>query len=198
VVDPDQPAHDDERTDRDPIERARCITANATEGDVMVIVARIAVATALCGLVLTADAGAGGFATVQLSSTPTGMSAGETWSLDLTVLQHGRTPLDELEPVLTISDGTHESQFPATPTGGAGVYHVDVVFPTAGSWTWKIWDDFSQYHMYGPVEIGPPAGSSGGEGLPAWLVALAAGVALAVGAAVLAASWRRRTGPTPA
>src|SRR5690349_21359223 len=90
---------------------------------------------AVCLLLLFAPAAqAGGWATLSLSSTPTG----KHWVVDLTVLQHGRTPLSGLEPVVTIRGGDTVKDFAAKPTGKAGTYRADVVFPTAGRWTYEI------------------------------------------------------------
>ncbi len=50
-------------------------------------------------LVLPAGALAGGFATVGLSSTPDGLAPGAPWNVELEILQHGRTPLDDVSPV---------------------------------------------------------------------------------------------------
>ena len=44
-------------------------------------------------LALAPSAFAGGWATVGLSSTPTGSEPGKPWNVEMTVLQHGRTPL---------------------------------------------------------------------------------------------------------
>lgn len=106
-------------------------------------------------------AGAGGFATVGLSSLPSDTQAGGTWSVDLTVLQHGRTPLQGISPTLTIANGDGDTRtFTGTPTGKPGVYHVEVVFPAAGTWSYEVWDDFSQTHTFKPVEIVAPGGGS--------------------------------------
>ena len=43
---------------------------------------------------LTATAFGGGWATVGMSSTPAGAKPGEPWVVDMTILQHGRTPLE--------------------------------------------------------------------------------------------------------
>jgi hypothetical protein len=161
---------------------------------------RIVAASTLVALTLVADAAAGGFATVQLSSTPTGTDAGTPWSVDLTVLQHGITPLDGMDPEITISNGSTETSFPATPTGAPGMYHADVVFPEAGAWTWSIWDGFSQTHTYKAVQVGP-AGASvgmGTDGISIWLAGLAGAAALAIGAAMIVMTARRRSRPSPA
>jgi hypothetical protein len=132
------------------------------------------VLAAASALALAGTASAGGWATVQLSSTPRGLSAGEPWVVDITVLQHGRTPLDGLKPTLTIRKASSRATggagkgrlttrtFAARPTGRTGVYRVRVVFPSAGTWRYEVYDGFVQYagartHRYSPVKITSPA-----------------------------------------
>lgn len=74
-------------------------------------------------------ASAGGFATVGLSSLPTGTPAGGTWSVNLTVKAHGRTPFHGITPVVRIRNGDAAREFVAVATDQAGVYRADVVFP---------------------------------------------------------------------
>jgi hypothetical protein len=141
-------------------------------------------------------AGAGGFATVGLSSLPTGTAAGEKWPVDLTVLQHGRTPLEGIAPVLTITNDRGASRrFSTRPTGTPGVYHADVVFPSSGTWTYEVWDDFSQTHTFKPVAIGGPAGvgAPAGDSFPYVPLGLAGGLVLALAAGAIA--YRRGRGP---
>ena len=133
---------------------------------------RLLLGLALAALLVPAAATAGGFATVQLSSLPAGTDAGGTWTPTLTILQHGVTPLDGLQPAVRISDGAGEIQtFAARPAGEPGTYVADVRFPSAGTWRYEIWDGFSQTHTYSPVIIG-----DGGSSFPTVPVA---GVALA-------------------
>jgi len=124
--------------------------------------------TALVAAVLIAagTAGAGGWATVQLNSTPTGLAAGELWNLDITVLQHGNpaTPVLDASPTLTLRDerSGREIVYAATPTGTPGVYHVRAFFPEPGEWRFEIFDGFTEYggartHTYAPVTIAEPA-----------------------------------------
>ncbi len=110
-------------------------------------------------LVFVPAAHAGGWATVSLSSTPAGVQPGKTWTVDMTVLQHGRTPLPDLQPVVTIRNGDATKDFAARPTGKTGVYRAEVVFPTAGRWTYQIDDGFISElpHTYPAVQIGGPA-----------------------------------------
>jgi hypothetical protein len=155
---------------------------------------RLLLGLALAALLVPAAATAGGFATVQLSSLPAGTDAGGTWTPTLTILQHGVTPLDGLQPAVRISDGSGDLQtFPARPAGEAGTYVADVRFPTEGTWRYEIWDGFSQTHTYSPVTIG-----DGGSSFPTVPVAglvLAVLVLVGFGVAVVR---RRRPDPRPA
>jgi hypothetical protein len=109
-------------------------------------------ATALA--VVPGVASAGGWATVGLSPTPKGMAAGEPWTVRLTVLQHGRTPLQGVHPQVIIQRGASKAlRFQARPTKQPGVYSARVVFPTAGRWSYRVDDDFSQVHRFSPVLI---------------------------------------------
>jgi hypothetical protein len=124
-------------------------------------------------------ASAGGWATVGLSSLPGDTPAGGTWSVDLTVLQHGRAPLEGVDPRITLTNDRGESRsIAAVATGKRGVYHADVVFPTSGTWTYEIWDGFTQTHTFEPVAIAAPGGSFPYQPLALALV-LAAGLAAA-------------------
>ena len=87
------------------------------------MVRRMAVAMAVVGaalLALPGAAGAGGFATVGLSSMPDGTEPGGTWRVTLTVLQHGVTPLSGVHPVVHIRsvDGAARRSFAARPEIG--------------------------------------------------------------------------------
>lgn len=145
-------------------------------------------------LVAVPAAGAGGFATVGLSSLPAGTPSGGTWSVDLTVLQHGRRPLEGIAPVITIrNDGGDTRSFTAAPTGRPGVYRADVVFPSAGTWSYEIWDDFSRTHTFKAVEIA----AAGGGSFPLLELALALGLVGALTAATTFVLRRRRSAPVP-
>ena len=116
---------------------------------------RSIVVLAVLAAVVPAAALGGGWATVKLSSTPDGAAARSAWTVDLTVLRHGVTPLPGVRPAIRISQGTLRRSFPARPTGRVGVYRARVVFPRAGTWRWTIWDGFSRTHTYAPVRVAP-------------------------------------------
>ena len=127
-------------------------------------------------LVLAAPAAAGGWATAGLGPPDSGLGAGDTWNAEVTILQHGVTPLVGVSPVVKISKGGETHDFPAAPTGEPGVYLAKVEFPSEGTWTYQVDDGFSQTHSFAPVQIGP---GSGGDGfsIPNWTWGLAAAAA---------------------
>jgi len=145
---------------------------------------------------------AGGFATVGLSSGPEGVATGEPWNVELTVLAHGRTPIDGITPVVRIRSGATERGFPARPTGEPGVYRAQVVFPSAGTWRYEVSDGYvDAVHTFPPVEITGDGGAAatapddGGGVAGGWL--LGAGAALVLALAALAVDRRRRHGGAP-
>lgn len=130
----------------------------------------LAVSTAL---VLAAPAAAGGFATAGLSPPDSGIGAGETWNAEVTILQHGVTPLVGVSPVVKISKGGETRDFPAAPTGKPGVYLAKVEFPSEGSWKYQVDDGFNQTHSFAAVQIGSGSGD-GGFSIPDWTWGLVA------------------------
>jgi hypothetical protein len=132
---------------------------------------RLVVSAAALALVCAGTALAGGWATVKLSSSPKGVSAGEAWVVDIKVLQHGLAtqPLCCLKPTVTIRKvvaRAASSSSPVTKTFRArwndrlGIYRARVVFPSAGKWRYEVWDGFIQYggartHKFAPVRIAP-------------------------------------------
>jgi hypothetical protein len=104
---------------------------------------RLLLAVVVVGTVLVPAASAGGWATVQLSDVPSdGMKAGTTMGIDITVLQHGRTPLEGFTPVFQVLDLSSGEvvRRNGTPTGKPGVCHVDVSFPREGTFSYQVDD----------------------------------------------------------
>jgi hypothetical protein len=134
-------------------------------------------------LATSSAASAGGWATVGLDPLPTGVGPGDTWNTEMTVLQHGVTPLEGLSPTITITlDDTGATQeFAATATDEPGVYEASVVFPEAGPWRIVADSTFGESTLtYGPVLIEPGTGDASGPSsfptLP--LAAILGGLAL--------------------
>lgn len=157
--------------------------------------------TLLLVLLAAAPAFAGGWATVGLDSTPAGVVPGKSWDVNITVLQHGRTPLSGLSPIVEIRSGSVTREFAATPTREPGVYRAAVVFPSAGRWTYRVDDGFmGQVHTYPAVTIAaahaslPPALAADGGGIAGgWL--WGAGAVLLLALAVLGFDRRRHGHP---
>jgi hypothetical protein len=150
-------------------------------------------------------ASAGGWATAGVGPPPDGgIGAGDTWNAEVTILQHGQTPLVGVKPTLTIrNDSGKAVTFPARPTGKPGVYLAKVKFPSAGKWRYEVYDGFGTYggaktHTFGAITVGDPGGG-GGSSFPL-LPSLggAAFVLLAAAGLVLLIRRQRRTAPAPA
>jgi hypothetical protein len=163
-------------------------------------VRRLLLLVPLVLLVAAPPALGGGFATVGLSSTPSGVAPGQPWNVDVTVLAHGRTPVDGLAPIVRIRSGDAVREFAAEATDKTGVYRASVVFPAAGLWDYEVVDGYvDQVHTFPAVEIrerdaaaGSAGGSDDGGIASGWL--WAAGAALLLALAVLGLDRRRRHG----
>jgi hypothetical protein len=123
-------------------------------------------ALTLAALALPASALAGGWATAGLGPPDDGIGPGDTWNAKVTILQHGMTPLSGLHPTITIRNGSTSKTFQTTATGEPGVYLAKVVFPSAGTWSYSVYDGFTQYggaktHGFPNVSIGAGGGGSG-------------------------------------
>jgi hypothetical protein len=180
---------------------------------------RIALLAAIAAvLALPTAATAGGWATVGFDPPPDGLAPGEPWRVEMTVLQHGVTPLVGVHPrvIVTPAAGGEREVFPARATGQPGVYVASVAFPTAGTWRYVVDDGFTAKHHFPAVQIGadgktkaservavantaaatpPSAGDDGPNILLALGAAAIAALAAGFGAAFL---QRRRGGPSSA
>jgi hypothetical protein len=172
---------------------------------------------ALAALVQAAAASAGCWATVGLAPPPAGVEPGQTWTARMTVLQHGQTPLPNAataRPTLTIvNDASGERQtFTARRTKDPTVFQAAVVFPSAGSWRYEVFDDFTswegepapcaQTHAFAAVAVGggpssptpapaEPVPAASSDGFPVWPVATGSLLA-ALAAAAMGAGFARR------
>lgn len=172
-------------------------------------------------LLFPAAANAGGWATAGLSPSqpPEGSGPGDTWVTNITVLQHGETPLAGVKPVLTL---THSKtgkriEFPGRPTDDVGVYRVVAKLSANGTWDVSVYDGFRRYggaqtHTFAPVTVGPagvpaaapeekpsavPAPAADDGSIVVWPLAVAA-VAAALAAAVFVLLARRTRRKAPA
>jgi hypothetical protein len=160
---------------------------------------------AVAALAVAGPVSAGGWATAGLGPPDDGISAGDTWKAEVTILQHGQTPLVGVQPAVIIRnlDNGAERRFAAEPTDKPGVYLANVKFPSGGEWRYFVDDGFTQYggrqtHSFSTIQV---AGGSGGGGsgldLPVWPLAIAALLAVAVVLGLFARRARPRTAPAP-
>jgi hypothetical protein len=162
---------------------------------------RLTLAVAIAALVTAASASAGGWATAGLSPTPPKpIASSDTRNNTITVLQHGRTPLEGVTPTLTIQNGGEKRTFTAKATDEPGKYAVAVTFPSGGPWTISVYDGFTQYGnpqttTFGTVEVTGGPAATGGDFPLGWTLA-GLGAALAAGLALLFLR-RSRTGAQP-
>lgn len=139
------------------------------------------VAIAAGALYQAGTASAGCLATVALGPPPAGIAPGETWTAEMTVLQHGRTPLPDAKtarPTVTIvNDSTGARRtFTALPTKDPTTFAAAVVFPAGGSWRYEVFDDFTsaggkpapcaRTHTFPAVAVGGTATGGGSPPAP--------------------------------
>ena len=149
----------------------------------------------VAALVCAAPAAAGGWATAGLAP-PEGTAAGDTWRAEITVLQHGVTPLEGVDPAVIIRNGKTEQRFAAEPTDEPGVYVAEVTFPSAGTWRYFVDDGFGRTHSFAPVQIGSGGGATDSATVPTWVLAI--GVALVLLAIAYVFVRRLRPSAAPA
>ena len=156
---------------------------------------------AAAALAVAGTASAGGWATAGVSPPPDDPTAGSTWDAKITILQHGHTPLVGVQPTISLVGGGGERKtFAAKATDEPGVYLAKVKFPAAGSWSYEVYDGFTQYggaqtHTFSTISVGPGSGGSGFD-LPS--LPVSAAILLGVVAAIAIALGMRRARPRPA
>ena len=117
---------------------------------------RFAVASAvLLALVFVMPAFAGGWAVITLDELPSNVVAGEPLTIGFTVLQHGRTPMTGLDPIVTANFGK-DLEFAATaePEGKPGHYIATLTFPQEGEWRWSV-QAFTMEQMMPMLSVAP-------------------------------------------
>ena len=123
---------------------------------------RIALAIAvLLSLVFALPVLAGGWAVITLDELPTDVVAGKPLTVGFTVRQHGITPMDGLEPMVTARLGFSEKfVVQAEPEGERGHYTATLAFPEEGNWEWSIQAFSMDQRMPGLTVSAPEAGSA--------------------------------------
>lgn len=100
---------------------------------------RIAFVAMLALMTIPMVAYAGGWAIASFDEVPSEFSAGTTYDLEYTVLQHGKTPVDVGSSQVRIVDSQGTvTELDAVATGQPGRYSVAVTFPESGPWQWEV------------------------------------------------------------
>lgn len=110
-------------------------------------------------LVLVLPVLAGGWAVITLDELPTGVVAGEPFTVGFTVLQHGKTPMAGLDPVIIARSGDEKVTVFVKEEGKPGHYAVDITLPNEGEWEWTI-QAFSMEQKMPVLSVAAPAVAS--------------------------------------
>ncbi len=94
----------------------------------------------LAASILALPALAGGWAVITLDAFPEDVSAGQQVSVGFTVLQHGRTPMHGLTPLISFRnpESGETRSVVAESEGPTGHYVAAFTLPSAGNWEWSI------------------------------------------------------------
>ena len=97
----------------------------------------------LMALAVAGVATAGGYATATMDPPPDEPVAGEPVELGFTLMQHGVTPTNWGQAVFSVVDvdSGERTNYPATPSGAAGHWTVEVIFPAGGSYRFEVTHD---------------------------------------------------------
>lgn len=154
---------------------------------------------------------AGGWAVLTLQSWPDEVVAGEPFTVEYALRQHGVHLVDgesawfEQRVTAVHPDSGETIHFDVMPTGEAGYYQAELVLPTAGTWQWT-------FHSFGEFEMPPltvvaaatvaqnsaPAATQALAELPAvtpWLLGISGGLLMV---AAMFLWFSRRLRPAPA
>jgi len=136
---------------------------------------------------------AGGWAVITLDQLPTNVTTNQAINIGFTVLQHGKIPLNDLDPTIMAElSGAESVVVHAKPDGKSGHYTAKLTFPQAGHWSWTI-HAFTMEQPMPPLDVAvgdhptaqnEPAASSVS---PLWLVRI---IALMVGVISLSFAWK--------
>jgi len=162
----------------------------------------VVLATLVATLAAAAAVQAGGFATVGFAPLPDGTAVGDTWTPEITVLQHGRTPITGLTPIVTVErvPSGEKAAFTAVETAKPGVYRAQVRFPAGGDWRVVVdsgWWGEGASVTYGPFPVEPASPGASRRLFPTLPVSVLARLVVGAGAFVALRRTRRLTPARP-
>jgi cytochrome c2 len=117
----------------------------------------------------------GGWAVITLDELPTAITAGEPLTVGFTVLQHGITPMTNIDPTVKANLSPNEKfVVQAEPEGDAGHYTATLTFPKEGEWNWSIQaftmdQPMPVLHVAAPARVSQPVTDSKPATVP-WLL----------------------------
>ncbi|MBL8099207.1 MAG: c-type cytochrome [Anaerolineales bacterium] len=111
----------------------------------------------LLALIFTIPVFAGGWAVITLDELPTDVVVGEEFTVGFMVLQHGKTPMTDLSPII-IANLNKDSHFKviAKEEGKPGHYTATLTFPKEGEWNWTI-EAFSMQQKMPTLIVSAPS-----------------------------------------
>jgi len=105
---------------------------------------------------------AGGWAVITLDELPANVTAGDPLTIGFTVLQHGKTPMTDLDPTITARSGDEKVIVFAKPEGKPGHYAASLTFPKEGNWEWTI-QAFTMEQKMPALTVAAPAVASASQ-----------------------------------
>lgn len=115
--------------------------------------------TLLLSLAFAVPAFAGGWAVITLDELPTNVVAGEPVTIGFTVLQHGMTPLNDLDPTIKVHlDKSNDFVIHAKHDNKPGHYTAEMTLPKAGTWEWSI-EAFAMDQRMPDLIVAAPVGA---------------------------------------
>ena len=154
----------------------------------------------LLSLVFAVPVFAGGWAVITLDELPSNSVAGEPLRIGFTVLQHGRTPMTNLEPTVTAGLALDEKLVVyAEPEGKPGHYVATLTFPKEGEWEWSI-QAFTMDQSMPVLSVAAPGAVSASQPVKTELatpslspLVIVRTLALGIGLIGLVVAFRRRS-----
>ncbi len=110
-------------------------------------------------LTIAIPALAGGWAVITLDELPTNVVAGESFTVGFMVLQHGQTPMTDLDPIIIARSGKEKITVFVNEQGKPGHYAADMTLPSEGEWEWTI-QAFSMEQPMPVLSVSAPAVAS--------------------------------------
>jgi plastocyanin len=105
------------------------------------MVRRFLVIVALAFAFVASPVAAGGWAVAEIAALPETIRSGEAITIDIRLLQHGITPVEDGAPSLVATERqtvTKISVDGEKVKDQSGLYRFEVTFPVAGTWKWHV------------------------------------------------------------